>query len=226
MGPIGANSVSFWVGHSPLIGGRMFQARTVDGAITAEPVPPTPAPGDAPAPEPDKTSPDPTDLARIALLILILGAVLVAIIWNGWGSVAEPFKPSQEGVANFALFAGFYVAAQAIAALMALVSWLLPPWKAPATDKEGKALTPEVRAAYVKADRGILVLGISAVGGVAASCAFGLFFLEAVGIGASNTVDCFVSGLFIAGGAKPLHDFVGLIQKQNNPTTGTGLQGA
>jgi hypothetical protein len=143
----------------------MFQSKTVDGAITAEPLPPTPAPGGAPAPSPDKTSPDPTNLARGALLVLILGAVLVAIIWNGLGNVAQPFKPSEQGVANFALFAGFYVAAQAIAALMALVSWLLPPWKAPAKDAAGTDLTPEVRAAYLKADRGILVLGLSAVGG-------------------------------------------------------------
>ena len=35
-------------------------------------------------------------------------------------------------------------------------------------------------------------------------------------------VDCFFTGLTIAGGTKPLHDFISLLQNKNAPKTGTG----
>ena len=201
---------------------------TAIGKITAEPAdapPAAPAPpaGAATSDTADKSLPDPTSLAKKALLGLIVSAAIVALVFNWFEWTGEPFKPAAQGDANFALFAGFYVGAQVIAALMALVSPLLPPWPPPKDPSDPtKRVTGEVAAAYLKSDRSALVLGLSAVAGVAASCAFGLFFLTAIGMQVSNTVDTFFTGLVIAGGAKPLHDFIGLVQKPTNPTTGTG----
>jgi hypothetical protein len=69
------------------------------------------------------------------------------------------------------------------------------------------------------------MLGVAAVLGVGLSCGFGLFFLQAVGIHASHTVDTFFTGITIAAGTKSLHDFISLIASQNSPVTATGTQG-
>jgi hypothetical protein len=75
--------------------------------------------------------------------------------------------------------------------------------------------------AHVKADRAKLTLGVASVLGVAVSAGFGLFFLSAIGIDVSHTVDTLITGVLIAAGTKPLHDFIDLLQDQNNPKTGT-----
>jgi hypothetical protein len=80
-----------------------------------------------------------------------------------------------------------------------------------------------VKAAQIKADRADVALGLAAVLGVAASCGFGLFFLKAVGMHPSHTIDSFFTGITIAAGTKPLHDFISLIQNQTTPKTGTGV---
>jgi hypothetical protein len=165
----------------------------------------------------DNTLPDPTTLAKVGLAVLILVGVALAIILNEAGATpSTPFKPAAAGEANFALFAGFYVAAQAIVAVMALCGPLLPPWGPPASVDGATA-----KAAQTKADRVVLVLGSATVLGVAASCAFGLFFLAAIGMEASNTVDAIATGLVIAGGAKPLQDFIATLQNQTTPKTGS-----
>jgi hypothetical protein len=176
------------------------------------------APGDADGGAGDKTLPDPTLLAKIVLVALFASALLVAIVMNALGWTAIPFDPSKNATANFALFAGFYVAAQVLERLLQLVSPLLPwPWW-----PLPKSMTdPKVKAAQLKADRGYVTLGVAAVLGVAASCGFGLFFLSAIGISAPNTVDSLLTGITIAAGTKPLHDFITLLQNQNAPTTGT-----
>ena len=83
----------------------------------------------------------------------------------------------------------------------------------------------KAKAAQIKADRAKIMLGVAAVLGVGASCAFGLFFLRAVGMGASHTVDSFFTGITIAAGTKSLHDFISLVQNQTTPKTGTGTSG-
>lgn len=170
--------------------------------------------------EPDSTLPDPTNTAKWALAGFVLLAVAVAIALNGLGVTPAKhslFDPSEEQVANFALFAGFYVAAQAIAAALSVIAPFVPPWKPP-SDVMGEAN----KAAQTKADRAALLLGLAALTGVVFSCVLGLFFLEAIGMHVSHTVDAILTGAVLAGGAKPLHDFIGLIQNKAAPKTGTG----
>jgi hypothetical protein len=173
------------------------------------------------APDPDQGNadtslPDPSQAALIFLWVLIAAALGLAVIMNAFGWTAEPFSPAANTTANFALFAGFYVAAQVVERLMVLVSPLVPFW-----DPTAPRDTDAVKAAKIKADRGPAVLGIAALLGVGASCGFGLFFLAAIGMHIPNTIDTFITGITIAAGTKPLHDFISLLQNQNNPTTGT-----
>lgn len=203
------------------------------GKIMALPKTTAPAAGgDPPAPA-DTSLPDPTRFAKLALAGMLLAALIVALIWNGIGHAGAPFVPAQDEAANFALFAGFYAAAQVIERLLELVSPFLPWWDIPDAsipiDKSKPAdeqaasevQTKTARAAQVKADRAAASHGVAAVLGVAASCAFGLFFLQSVGFHVSNTIDTFATGILIAAGTKPLHDFISGLQNKNTPTTGT-----
>jgi hypothetical protein len=181
------------------------------GKVTAEPA----EPGKG-----DNTLPDPTNTAKWCAFGLVVAALLLALVLNWLGATpakGQVLDASTETTANFALFAGFYVAAQVLAAVLLFVSPFVPFWKPPTdvTDKTAKA-------AQTKADRAVLLLGLGAVGGVALSCTLGLFFLEAVGMHASHTVDAIFTGATLTGGAKPLSDFVKLIQNKGAPTTGTG----
>jgi hypothetical protein len=179
------------------------------GAAVAVPVKPV-----------DTTLPDPTRYAKWALFGLLVLAGVIALALNGFELTTKEFKPSDNATANFALFAGFYVAAQVIERLMELLSPLLPPWAPPVAAGADET----VKAVQTKADRATVTLGIAAVLGVLASCLFGLFFLKAVGIEVSHTIDSFFTGITIAAGTKPLHDFTSLLQKQNTPPTGTGTK--
>jgi hypothetical protein len=171
--------------------------------ITA--TPPATAPGGG-----DKALPDASRLAQLVLAGLTVVAAGIAIALNAAGWTSAEFKPAAGATANFSLFAGFYVAAQVIERLLELVSPLLPGWPPKGTD-------PTVRVAETKADRASVALGVAAVLGVAASCAFGLFFLKAIGMHVSHTVDSFITGITVAAGTKPLHDFINLIQNQTTP---------
>jgi len=183
-----------------------------------------PGGGDPPAPA-DTSLPDPTKYAKWALRGLLLTALGVALIWNGLGHAGAPFLPAEDEAANFALFAGFYAAAQVIERLLELVSPLLPWWKVPdppvLMGEASEVQKKTAKAAQIKADRAVAAHGIAAVLGVAASCAFGLFFLQTVGFHVSNTIDTFATGIIIAAGTKPLHDFISGLQNKNTPTTGT-----
>jgi hypothetical protein len=166
----------------------------------------------------DSTLPDPTLYAKWVLFGLIVIAALLAVAMNGWWhSTKPPFEPSSDNNANFTLFAGFYVAAQVIERLIEVVSPLFPPlnWL-PSDIDDGAA-----KAAHLKADRAAYVLGVASVAGVAASAGFGLYFLAAVGLPGSNTIDSIATGLLIGAGTKPLHDLITSIQNKNTPTTGT-----
>jgi hypothetical protein len=164
----------------------------------------------------DESLPDPSVNARNALAGLLGVAILVAVVMHGMGVSNDAWSPP-EGDFNFALFAAFYAGAQIIERLMEYVAPFLPAW--PAADSEGA-----VKAAYVKADRAKLTLGVAAVLGVAGSAAFGLYFLQTIGIDVSNTIDSIVTGTLIAAGTKPLHDFIDLLQDRNNPRTATTVQ--
>jgi hypothetical protein len=157
--------------------------------------------------------PDASPKATRTLGLLLVGAAVVAVVMNAFGWTAKPFDPAANSAANFALFAGFYVAAQVIERLMQLISPNLPWWS---VDGTGAA-----RVAQIKADRATVSLGVAAVLGVAASCGFGLFFLTAIGMHVTHTIDSFVTGITVAAGTKPLHDFISLLQNQNAPATQT-----
>jgi hypothetical protein len=165
----------------------------------------------------DSSLPDPTSTARWFLFGCLVVAFAAAVITDGAGWVTRPFEPSKAEVANFALFAGFYVAAQLIERLMELVSPLLPLWGLPA----GFSAEKMVRAAQVKADRSKATLGLATLAGVAASAGFGLYFLSAVGITVPRLLDIFFTGLIIGAGTKPLHDLITSLQNKNSPVTGT-----
>jgi hypothetical protein len=173
----------------------------------------------------DTSLPDPTKVAKWALVAMLLVAAAVAVIWNNVFHAGVPFDPAKEGAANFALFAGFYVAAQIIERLLELISPELPVWNVPEPPDPTKTATAEqkatAKAAQVKADRAFAAQGLATVLGVVASCAFGLFFLNAMGIAASHTVDSAATGLLIGAGTKPLHDLITTIQNTNTPATGT-----
>jgi len=195
------------------------------GKIKAPPKTTAPAGGGEPPAPADTSLPDPTRYAKRALLVSLLVAAAVAVIWNELGHVASPFVPAADEEANFAFFAGFYAAAQVIERLMELVSPFLPWWDVPAAPTPAgvpsQVQADTAKAAQVKADRSTASHGVAAVMGVAVSCGFGLFFLRTVGFEVSNTVDTFATGVLIAAGTKPLHDFISGLQNKNTPTTGT-----
>lgn len=168
----------------------------------------------------DQSLPDPTKHALGWLGALLALAAIVAIGLNAAGLTGAPFDPPR-GDFNFALFAGFYAAAQIIERLMELVVPFLPV-KLPALPAGATSGDRAARAAQVKADRAKMALGLATLLGVAASCGFGLFFLETIGIHTpSNTIDGLATGIVIAAGTKPLHDFISLLQNRDNPRTGS-----
>jgi hypothetical protein len=172
------------------------------------------------AEEGDKTLPDPTGTAGAWAAVLLIVAILIGIALNSLELTADAFDPAKVSEANFALFAGFYVGAQVIERLMEFISPLLPWWSITLPLGE----TPEAkaaRAAQIKADRAKLTIGIASVLGVLASGLFGLFFLQAIGMKVSPTVDTILTGITIAAGTKPLHDFITSLQNKDNPNTNT-----
>lgn len=181
------------------------------GKIQATP-PPPPDQGEG-----DKSLPDPTRKATLWLAFFIVLAAVIAVVLHFFGWTNRQFTPSTVGVtATFGLLAGFYVAAQVIERLMQLISPFVPWWPPPTS-----ATDDAVKAAQTKADRGTVALGIAAVLGVGASCGFGLFFLKAIGMNVRPSIDSFLTGVLIAAGTKPLHDFISLLQNQNTPRTGS-----
>lgn len=168
----------------------------------------------------DSSLPDATLAARIFLAACMVAAAVVAIVANAAGWATKAFEPSHVQAANFALFAGFYVGAQVIERLMELFSPLLPFWALPKSVTEQEA---KVQVAQVKADRAKAVLGLALLAGVVVSAAFGLYFLKAIGMDIPRGWDIFFTGLIIAAGTKPLHDFITGLQNKNTPDTGNSV---
>jgi hypothetical protein len=177
----------------------------------------------------DESLPDPTGAAKLTLGLLLVLALGLAILCNAAGWATHAFQPAQDATANFALFTGFYVAAQIIERLLEIVSPYLPPWTPPGADDATKA-------AHAKADRAAVLLGVATLAGVIASFGFGLYFLTAIGIGVDTLkdgtvvthfprmVDALATGLIIGAGTKPLHDLISNIQNKNNPVTGSKVE--
>jgi hypothetical protein len=187
----------------------LYRLQEQTGKIKATP------PSDEPGGK-DGGLPDPTHKATLWLATFIVLAAVLAIVLNESGWTNQPFTPSADAAATFALFAGFYVAAQVIERLMQIISPFLPWWPPPST-----ATNRAVKAAQTKADRGTVSLGIAALLGVGASAAGGLYFLTAIGMHVNRLVDIFITGIVIAAGTKPLHDFIALLQKPTSPETGS-----
>jgi hypothetical protein len=190
-----------WVAATPQVTagpGVAAQPAAVAGAVV-------------PAETGDKSLPDPSAWARWWLFAGVLVAVGAAWLMNSvldW--TTKPWAPPK-GDFNFSIFAAFYAAAQIIERGMELVAPLLP------VDTSG--LDGDAKVAQAKADRAKMTLAVASVAGVVVSNAFGLYFLATLGIHASHTVDSIATGLVIAAGTKPLHDFISLLQNQNNPET-------
>ena len=120
------------------------------GKITAE----APEPGKS-----DNTLPDPTNTAKWVVLGLSILAVVLAIVLNMLKASPPKeliFDPSKDAEANFALFAGFYVAAQVLAAVLLVIAPFIPFWKPPAdiTDGSCQGGTDEGRSGSLAARAG------------------------------------------------------------------------
>ena len=177
----------------------------------------------------DTSLPDPTSAARVLAGLLAIVAVAAAFILDALDLAHQGFEPAKVSAANFALFAGFYVAALLIERAGEIVAPIMPPWAAPTNAPpppgqtgQGPALDADARAAHVKADRAMVMLGINFVAGVVLAAALGLYFMTAIGMEVSRPVDIVLTALVIAGGTKKLHDFMSLVQNKSNPTTGVG----
>jgi hypothetical protein len=67
------------------------------------------------------------------------------------------------------------------------------------------------------------VLGLALLAGVVISAAFGLDCLRAVGMDVPRMPDIFFTGLIVAAGTKPLHDFITGLQNKNTPNTNNSV---
>lgn len=122
-----------------------------------------------------------------ALGVLVVGVVLVLIL-------EEPdsaFQPRE----GFALFAGFYLAAQAIERLLELVPAGLGSKQA-------------------KANRAVIFPAFGFVLAVLLAEKLGLFYVQAIGVtDLSREWDIIITALAIGGGTKPLHDGIKRLEK-------------
>lgn len=134
--------------------------------------------------------------ARILAIILLGVGILIAVLVTEKDAA---FKPAE----GFALFTGFYIAAQAIERLLELI---------PAGTGSKQA----------KADRAVIFPGIAFILAVILAEKLGLFYLQAVGLpDASKDLDIIITGLAIGGGTKPLHDAIKGIEKAKETPPGT-----
>jgi hypothetical protein len=149
---------------------------------------------------------DPDLRISLATVGLIVVAAVIAIVVGG--RLGHAHAAFQVDLANFALFAAFYAAAAALERLLEPFARLLP--------------FIHGSAARRKSSRALLMLGIGTLVAVGACMLFGLYFMAAIGVNAEGPwmrgVDLFVTALIIAGGTKPLHDFIGFVQAKKDAT--------
>jgi hypothetical protein len=137
-----------------------------------------------------------TSAARLfATVVLAVGIVLALVLEEK--DVA--FQPKE----GFALFTGFYIAAQAIERVLELVPAGLGSKQA-------------------KANRAVVFPAFGFILAVLLAEKLGLFYVQAVGVSdLSKDWDVIITALAIAGGTKPLHDAIKRIEKakETPPTT-------
>lgn len=178
----------------------------------------------------DPVLPDPSKSAFVWAILFMVLAVALAVLLDltGWEQ-DPPFDPNKAKAADLSLFAGFFLAAAAIERVLELVAPAVPWWKYPGRAKEEEltklATRTEAQAAILddaiqqkKADRGYTILGLSALLGVAASGAVGLYLLEAVKMEAPHWLDMVVTGTAVSGGTKGLHELIKTLQKAKGAT--------
>ena len=164
------------------------EAAPADPAVPE--TPPQPAPG-SPTAAPVPGSGDDVSATSAAqgfgLVLLIIGALIAWKMKEDQGA----FRPRD----GFVLLTGFYVAAQAIERLLEL----LPSGKG---------------TKQAKANRAVIFGAFGFLLAVLAAEYLGLYFVEAVGVGAVNSsLDVFITALAIGGGTKPLHDGIKRLEK-------------
>ena len=128
--------------------------------------------------------------------LLGVGVLLVAFVFD---EREEAFTPKE----GFALFTGFYIAAQAIERLLELVPAGLGSKQA-------------------KANRAVIFPAFGFLLAVLLAEKLGLYYVQAVGVAdLSKGWDVVITALAIGGGTKPLHDAIKRIEKakQTPPTT-------
>jgi hypothetical protein len=183
----------------------------------------------------DAQLPDPSGIAKLLALLLMLGTVVAAIAIGDNGT--KPFDPKGKADADLAFFAGFFLAAQAIERALELIAPFIPFWTIPleveiptvTTIGAERQLTVETRAstrdeltAQKKTDRGFVMLSIGALFGVGVSAAMGLYLPEVIGVMVPRWLDMLVTGLAISGGTKGLHELIKTLQKAKEPGTTAG----
>lgn len=161
-----------------------------------------PAAGAAPAPPaaPSAGVNDDTEaVVTKGTRALTLGLFAVGLLLAWLIPETKPPFAAKEG---FTLFAGFYVGAQAIERVLEIVL--------PAGGQTKQA----------KTNRALLFPAIAFVIAIIAAEYLGLYYLKAVGVQAPGTLDIIITALAIAGGTKPLHDFIKQIEKAKEPPSG------
>lgn len=145
---------------------------------------------------------------RIVAAALLLLALVLAWLFNAGSTTGVQAKP------GFDALVAFYVVTQAIERVIEVIFWV---WE---------IVDPDLKAD----ERKVLGLALGTLLGVIVSSAFGLYFLGAVttfddagGGGGNRILDVLVTGLVIAGGSKPLHDLVSVIEKRST-TSGPTLR--
>jgi hypothetical protein len=134
--------------------------------------------------------------ARVLAAALLGVGILLAVVLD---EKEVPFK-AREG---FAIFAGFYIAAQAIERLLELVPAGLGSKQA-------------------KANRAVIFPAFGFILAVLLAEKLGLFYVQAVGVtDLSKDWDIVITALAIGGGTKPLHDAIKRLEKakETPPTT-------
>ena len=108
------------------------------------------------ATSPDAPKPDPRASAVILGLLFLLAGLAVAIVFDVGDWDRRPFEPAKQADANFALFAGFYVAAQIVERLLEPIAPLFPL-------KRATGGTATENLAQDRADRAMTILGLAAL---------------------------------------------------------------
>ncbi|HST40735.1 MAG TPA: hypothetical protein VLK58_14565 [Conexibacter sp.] len=143
-----------------------------------------------------------TWISVLCAVAFLAAAFLIALFVHGTGAV--------ELGSGFDTFAAFYIVAQAIERLLELLALSpIPPNPDPDAVTEEEKKSAEQR---VTAQKTLVAAALSVLLAAGASLAFGLYFLEAVGITEPERwIDVLVTALLLSGGTKALHELIGRV---------------